>query len=141
MFALIKKIFIRLITALVNGVNQTKCVSLNNQKCFIQPCLINLHPNKYNQEFYYYPFAVKLNRCAGSCNAFNDLSSKVCVPNKTEDLNIHVFNLITKKNESKLLTKDISCKCKCKFVGRKCNSNHRWNNEKCQCECKKTSYM
>ena len=36
----------------------------------------------------------------------------VCVPNKTEDLNIHVFNMITEKNESKFLTKDISCKCK-----------------------------
>ena len=24
-----------------------------------------------------------------------------------------------------------------KFDGRKCNSNEEWNNEKCQCECKK----
>ena len=30
-----------------------------------------------------------------SCNTLNDLSNKVCVPNKTEDLNIHVFNIIT----------------------------------------------
>ena len=28
-----------------------------------------------------------------------------CVPNKTEDLNIHVFNMITEKNESKIVTK------------------------------------
>ena len=27
--------------------------------------------------------------------------------------------MITGKNESKFLTKDISCKCKCKFDGRK----------------------
>ena len=31
--------------------------------------------------------------------------------------------MITGKNESKVLTKEISCKCKCKFDGRKCNSN------------------
>ena len=27
----------------------------------------------------------------GSRNTFNDLSNKVCVPNKTEDLNIHDY--------------------------------------------------
>ena len=30
---------------------------------------------------------------------------------------------MTGKNESKILTKDISCECKCKFDRRKCNSN------------------
>ena len=30
-----------------------------------------------------------------------------------------------------LLTKHISCKRKCKFEGRKCNSNQWWNNYKC----------
>ena len=34
-------------------------------------------------------------------------------------------------------TKHISCKCKCKFDGRSCNSDQWWNNDKCQCECKK----
>ena len=45
--------------------------------------------------------------------------------------------MIKGKNKSKTLKKDISCECKCKFYGRKCNSNQRWNNEKCRCECKK----
>ena len=40
-------------------------MSLSNQKCITQPILINLHPNKYSQEFHYYPFAVKLDRFAG----------------------------------------------------------------------------
>ena len=31
----------------------------------------------------------------------------------------------------------MSYKCKCKFDGRKCNSNQGWNNNKCRCECKK----
>ena len=34
----------------------------------VQPTHINLHPNEYSQEFQYYPFAVKLDRCVGSCN-------------------------------------------------------------------------
>ena len=56
-----------------------------------QSTLINLRPNEYSQEFRYYPFVVKLDRFAGSCNTINDLSNKVCVPNKTEDLNKQIF--------------------------------------------------
>ena len=73
----------------------------------------------------------------GNCNTLNDLSNKVCVPNKREDINIHVLNVIAEKNESKILKKDIPCECKCKFDGRKCNSYLRWNGNKFQCECKK----
>ena len=72
MFRLIKKIFIGLLSGLVNGSNHLKCLSLSNQKCMIQPTLINLHPNDYSQEFHYYPFAVKFDRCVGSCNTLND---------------------------------------------------------------------
>ena len=123
MFGLIKKIFIGLLTGLVNGSNHAKCVLLSNQKCMIQPTLINLHPYEYSQEFHYYPLAVKLDRCARSCNTMNDLSNTVCVPNKTKDLNLNIFNMITGINESKTLTKQISCECKCRFDGKKCNSN------------------
>ena len=66
---------------------------------------------------------VDLDRCVGSCNTLNDLSNKVCVPNKTEDLNLSVFSMITGIKESKTLTKHISCECKYKIDSRKCNSN------------------
>ena len=97
MFGLIKKIFIGLLTVLVNRSNHTKCVSLSSQKCMTQPTLITLCPNEYSQEFHYYPFAAKLDRCFGSCNTLNDLSNKVRVPNKTEDLNLSVFNIYFNK--------------------------------------------
>ena len=54
MFGLTYKIFIGLLTGLVNRSNHTKCVLLGNQKCEIQPNLINLQPNEYSQEFQYY---------------------------------------------------------------------------------------
>ena len=38
------------------------------------------------------------------CNAF-DRSSRIYVPNKTENINLNVFNIITKINESKIFTK------------------------------------
>ena len=34
----------------------------------IQPTFINLHPNEYSQQFHYYSFAFKLDRCVRSCN-------------------------------------------------------------------------
>ena len=123
MFGLIKEIFIGLLITIVNASNHTKFVSLSNQKCMIQPTLINFHPNEYSQELHYYPFALKLDRSVRSCNNLNELSNKVCVSNKTEDLNLSMFNIITGINESRTLTKHISCKCNCRFDGRKCNSD------------------
>ena len=49
------------------------------------------------------------------------------------NINEWMFNI----NELKTLTKHISCKCKCKIDGRKCNSSQWWNNRKCWCDCKK----
>ena len=51
MIGLIKKMFIKLLTGLVNTSNHTRCVSLTNRKCITQPTLINLHPNEYIQEY------------------------------------------------------------------------------------------
>ena len=65
----------------------------------------DLHPNECSEEFHCYPFAVKLDRCIGSCNILNNLSNKVCVQNKTEVLDLSAFNMITGINESKILTK------------------------------------
>ena len=123
MFGISKKMFMGSLISIVNASNHTKCISLSNQKYIIQSMLINLHPNEHSQEFHYYPFAVKLGRCFGSFNTLNDLSNKVYVPRKTEDLNLRVFNMIAGINESKTLTKHISCECKCRFDGKKCNSD------------------
>ena len=64
-----------------------------------------------------------LDKCVGSFNTLNDLSNKVCVPNKTQDLNLSMFNMIKGINESKTIRKHISCECKCNFDRTKCNSN------------------
>ena len=85
-----------------------------------KPTLINLQSKEYGHELHCYPFAVKLDRCVGSCNTLNDLSNKVCIPNKTEDLNLSLFNMITGINESKASAKYISCEAKCEFDRKKC---------------------
>ena len=46
MFGIIFKMFIVLLTSLVNASNHTKCVILSNQKWTTRPSIINLHPNE-----------------------------------------------------------------------------------------------
>ena len=76
------KMFIVLLASLVNASSHTntKCVSLNNHKCDIQPTLINLNPNGYSQELHFCPFAINLDRCVGSSN--NDISNMCCKRNR-----------------------------------------------------------
>ena len=42
--------------------------------------------------------------------------------------------MITNKDETKPMTKRSLCDCKCK-LNSTCNSNQKWNNKTCQCEC------
>ena len=60
---------------------------------------------------------------------------------KTEDLNLSVFNMITGINELKTLTTHISCECKCRLDGKKCNLDKLCNNDRCRCECKNVLYV
>ena len=130
------KLFKELLTNIVNVSNHTKYVSLSNQQWKTQPTLINLYPKKYSHGSCYYSFEVNLGRCVGSCNTFNDLSNKVCVPNKKKDLNLSPFNVIIGMNEMKTLTKYILCERRFvdisyQFDCRKQNSNQKWNIDKC----------
>ena len=95
----------------------------------VRPTHIDLNP----VDLKYYLFMFSLNKCTGSCNV---LSPKICDPKKIKDINVNAFNMITNKNESKSMTEHISCDYKCKFNSRICNSNQKWNNKTCQCECK-----
>ena len=56
-------------------------------------------------------------RCAVSCSTL-DIYFSVYVPNDTEDLNLYLVNMITGINESKTLTKRISCTFECKFYNK-----------------------
>ena len=111
----------------------TKCVLLNNETCMIRRTFLNLNPDELN----YYALIVSLDKCSASSNAADDVSSKICVLSKTEDIHVNKFNMITRINEAKTLIKHTSCDCKCKFNSTACNSNQKWNTDTCQCKCKK----
>ena len=93
MLAIIEKMFIILLSSIVNASNHKKCNLLDNQKCMIQSTL------PYSQELNLYTFEVKLDWCVRSCDTLDDLANSVFIPNKTEDLNLSVLNMITGINE------------------------------------------
>ena len=64
-----------------------------------------------------------LDRCNGCCITFDDPSGQISVSNKTEDVNVYTFNMLTRVNESKTLTKPILRGCKCIIYGRKFKFN------------------
>ena len=80
---------------MANDSNLRTCIFLNNHLCITRPTIINLNPYKYNQELHYYPFMVILD----VMNVLHDPSNGIFVPNKPEDVNLSVFNIITRINE------------------------------------------
>ena len=112
----------------------SRCVSLNNDPCMIMPTLIDSNPVELN----YYSFLISLDKCSGSCNAADGLSTKICdvFRVRSKGKNVKVFNMITKINEAKTLVKHMSNDFKCKLDSTTCNSNQKGNNERCQCEWK-----
>ena len=106
------------------------CISMNNQACKARPEIINVNSN--NPIFY--PFSIKTSKCSGSCNNINDPYAKICVPDVVKDLNVKVFNLISRTNETRHIKWNVTCICRLDAIV--CNNKQRWNNDKCRCECK-----
>ena len=67
-----------------------------NQACKVRPEIINVNSN----EPVFYPFSIKTSKCSGSYKNFNDPYAKICAPNVVKNLNVKVFNLISKTNET-----------------------------------------
>ena len=93
MFEFFKKMFIGLLS--FSRSLATKCMSLNNEQCKTRTFIIDLNP----VDFKYSLFMVRLVKCNGRCNTLSKICGRICFPNKTEDINLSVFNLITRKIE------------------------------------------
>ena len=79
---------------------------------------------------------VKVNKCSGSCNTINDPMAKLCVPDVVKNLNLKVFNMMSRINETRKVIWHITCKCLCRLTSAICNNRQDWNENKCSCECK-----
>ena len=73
---------------------------MTNKECKVRPEIVNVNSN----EPVFYPFSIKASKCSGSCNSINDPYAKICVPDDVKDLNVKVFNLVSKTNETRHIT-------------------------------------
>ena len=139
MYIFIKKIFCigslflssLLSTNPLNAIPLT-CFSWKNQECKVTPKVVDININ--NPIFY--PYNVEINKCSGNCNNINDPYAKICVPDTVKDLNLKVFNLISRTNETRYKKWHKTCKWICRLDKIIYNSKQRWNKDKCRCECK-----
>ena len=133
MFRFIKKVIfigLKILSSFTNA-SSLSCISMSNQACKARPETINVNSN--NPVFY--PFSVKTNKCSGKCNNINGPYAKICVP-VVKDLNVKVFNLMSRTNETKNIKWHETCRCICRLDAIVFNNKQCWNNDKCRCECK-----
>ena len=116
----------------LSNVNPLETVSMNNQKSKVRPEIVNVNSN----EPVFYLFSIKTSKYGGSCNNINDPYAKLGVPDVVKIINIKVFNLMSRSNETRHIKWHKTCKCKCRLDASVCNNKQRWNKDKYRCQCK-----
>ena len=106
-----------------------ECVSAVNEKCIERPKIINTNAN----EPVFYPLSIKVNKCSGDCNTINNPMAKLCVADVIKDLNVKVFNMMARINETRKVVWHETCSCLTSAI---CNDKQDWNANKCVRECK-----
>ena len=106
MFGLIKKVSFTGLTTLwsVNPLNSIllnatpfKCISMNNQEYKVRTQIV--YVNSDGPVFY--PFIIKTSKCCGIRNNKNNPYVKTGVPDVMKNLNVRVFNLMSRTNETR----------------------------------------
>ena len=112
--------------------NAIKSISMKNQKCRKRSQIININANKPS----FYPYSILVNKYSGSCNNVNDPFAKSCALDVVKNINVKVFNLMSRIKETRHISWHETCKCKFKLDASGCNNKQRWNKDKCRCEYK-----
>ena len=60
----------------------------------------------------------------------------MCVPSSVNNINVKVFNLMSRSNQARHIECHETCKCKCRLDLSVCNNKQRWNENKYRCEYK-----
>ena len=115
-----KKAFVAVTTvfSLFLNANSLECLSINNRECKARPKIVHVNSN----EPVFYPYSIKVNKCSGSCSNINDPYAKLCVPDIIKNINVKVFNLMSRINETRQIIWHETCKCVCRLTSAVCNS-------------------
>ena len=122
MFRFVKKAFFTGLTILSSidllTVTPLRCLSMTNKECKVRPEIVSV----ISDEPVFYPFSIKTSKCGGSCNNINDPYAKMCVSDVVKNLNVKVFNLMSRTNETRHIEWHETCKCKCRLDASICNN-------------------
>ena len=80
---------------------------MNNQECRIRPKIINIKSNEPT----FYPHSIEVYKCSG-----------ICVPNVVKNINVKVFNLMSRTNKVRRIKWHETCKCKCRLDASVCDN-------------------
>ena len=78
-----------------------------------------------------------VNKCCKICNTIDDTYARVCFPYKVKRMNVKIFNLVPRVNETRFLIQHESCESKCRLNEIACNSKPTQSYDKCRCQCHK----
>ena len=93
---------------------------MTNQGCKVKPQIVNVS----SDEPIFYPFSIKTSKWSGSCNNINDPYAKMCVPDVVKNLNVKVFSLMSRTNETRHIEWHETCKRKCRLDGSVVNNKN-----------------
>ena len=65
---------------------------------------------------FFFAFSITINKCGGDCNNINNLYAKLCVPGIVENINVKVFNVMQRINDTRQIIWHKSCKCACRLT-------------------------
>ena len=111
-FGFVKKVFFIGLTILSIFTNATPliCISMKNQECKTRQQVINVNSNSP----IFYRFSIKTSKCIGNCYNINYPYAEIFVPDIIKHLNVKVFNLMSRTNETRFIEWHETCKCKCR---------------------------
>ena len=96
---------------------------MNNQECEVRPEIVNVTSDEPAS----FPFSIKTSKYIGICNNINDPYAELCVADVAKSINLKVFNLISKNNETRHMKWHEMCKYKCRINENVFNHKRRWN--------------
>ena len=133
MSGFIKSVFYRINNFMCfNKINMLSCISMTNQEYKVRLQIVDDN----SDELVFYPFSIKTCKCIGSCNNINYPYAKMFVPDVVKNVNVQVFNLMSRTNERRHIEWHETCKYKCRLDASVCNNKQRLNDDKCRCEFK-----
>ena len=123
---------------------------MSNQGWKIKAETININSN----EPFPYHYSILVSKCRGILNNINNPYAKLWFPCVIKDINIKVFNLMSRTNETRYIEWHETCACKCRLnevfvikatleckkliVKGRYNNGFIWNPSICECECDKS---